>query len=64
MVFSFEDPIVAFYYVGNQTGEETFIRVPVTTPTTTNATATGDVSFTGAVGDVIVVTTYAETASG
>ena len=60
----FEDPIVAFYYVGNQTGEETFIRVPVTTPTTTNATATGDVSFTGAVGDVIVVTTYAETASG
>lgn len=60
----FEDSIVAFYYVGNQTGEETFIRVPVTTPTTTNATATGDVSFTGAVGDVIVVTTYAETASG
>lgn len=60
----FEDPIVAFYYVGNQTGEETFIRVPVTTPTTTSATATGDVSFTGAVGDVIVVTTYAETASG
>lgn len=60
----FEDHIVAFYYVGNQTGEETFIRVPVTTPTTTNATATGDVSFTGAVGDVIVVTTYAETASG
>lgn len=60
----FDDPIVAFYYVGNQTGEETFIRVPVTTPTTTNATATGDVSFTGAVGDVIVVTTYAETASG
>lgn len=60
----FEDPIVAFYYVGNQTGEEAFIRVPVTTPTTTNATATGDVSFTGAVGDVIVVTTYAETASG
>lgn len=60
----FEDPIVAFYYVGNQTGEETFIRVPVTTPTTTNATAIGDVSFTGAVGDVIVVTTYAETASG
>lgn len=60
----FEDPIVAFYYVGNQIGEETFIRVPVTTPTTTNATATGDVSFTGAVGDVIVVTTYAETASG
>lgn len=60
----FEDPIVAFYYVGSQTGEETFIRVPVTTPTTTNATATGDVSFTGAVGDVIVVTTYAETASG
>lgn len=59
-----EDPIVAFYYVGNQTGEETFIRVPVTIPTTTNATATGDVSFTGAVGDVIVVTTYAETASG
>lgn len=60
----FEDPIVAFYYVGNQTGEEAFIRVPVTTPTTTNATATGDVSFTGNVGDVIVVTTYAETASG
>lgn len=60
----FGDPIVAFYYVGNQTGEEAFIRVPVTTPTTTNATATGDVSFTGAVGDVIVVTTYAETASG
>lgn len=60
----FEDPIVAFYYVGNQTGEETFIRVPVTTPTTTNATATGDVSFTGDVGDVIIVTTYAETASG
>lgn len=60
----FDDPIVAFYYVGNQIGEETFIRVPVTTPTTTNATATGDVSFTGAVGDVIVVTTYAETASG
>ena len=60
----FDDPIVAFYYVGNQTGEEAFIRVPVTTPTTTNATATGDVSFTGAVGDVIVVTTYAETASG
>ena len=60
----FDDPIVAFYYVGNQTGKETFIRVPVTTPTTTNATATGDVSFTGAVGDVIVVTTYAETASG
>lgn len=60
----FEDPIVAFYYVGNQTGEEAFIRVPVTPPTTTNATATGDVSFTGAVGDVIVVTTYAETASG
>lgn len=47
----FEDPIVAFYYVGNQTGEEAFIRVPVTTPTTTNATATGDVSFTGDVGD-------------
>lgn len=60
----FEDPIVAFYYVGNQTGEEAFIRVPVTTPTTTNATATGNVSFTGAVGDVIVVTTYAETAAG
>lgn len=60
----FEDPIVAFYYVGNQTGEEAFIRVPVTTPTTTNATATGDVSFTGNVGDVIVVTTYAETMSG
>lgn len=60
----FDDPIVAFYYVGNQTGEETFIRVPVTTPTTTNATATGDVSFTGDVGDVIIVTTYAETASG
>lgn len=59
-----EDPIVAFYYVGNQTGEEAFIRVPVTTPTTTNATATGDVSFTGDVGDVIIVTTYAETASG
>ena len=47
----FEDPIVAFYYVGNQTGEEAFISVPVTTPTTTNATATGDVSFTGDVGD-------------
>lgn len=60
----FEDPIVAFYYVGNQTGEEAFIRVPVTTPTTTNATATGDVSFTGDVGDVIIVTTYAETMSG
>lgn len=60
----FEDPIVAFYYVGNQTGEEAFIRVPVTTPTTTSATATGDVSFTGDVGDVIIVTTYAETASG
>lgn len=60
----FEDPIVAFYYVGNQTGEEAFIRVPVTTSTTTNATATGDVSFTGNVGDVIVVTTYAETMSG
>lgn len=60
----FDDPIVAFYYVGNQTGEEAFIRVPVTTPTTTNATATGDVSFTGNVGDVIVVTTYAETTSG
>lgn len=60
----FEDPIVAFYYVGNQTGEETFIRVPVTTPTTTNATATGDVSFVGEVGDVIVVTTYAETELG
>lgn len=60
----FEDPIVAFYYVGNQTGEEAFIRVPVTTPTTTNATATGDVSFTGDVGDVIIVTTYAETVSG
>lgn len=60
----FEDPIVAFYYVGNQTGEEAFIRVPVTTPTTTNATATGDVFFTGDVGDVIIVTTYAETASG
>lgn len=60
----FEDPIVAFYYVGNQTGNETFIRVPVTTSTTTNATATGDVSFTGDVGDVIIVTTYAETASG
>lgn len=60
----FDDPIVAFYYVGNQTGKETFIRVPVTTPTTTNATATGDVSFTGNVGDVIVVTTYAETMSG
>lgn len=60
----FEDPIVAFYYVGNQTGEEAFIRVPVTTPITTNATATGDVSFTGDVGDVIIVTTYAETASG
>ena len=60
----FEDPIVAFYYVGNQTGEEAFIRVPVTTPTTTNATATGDVSFTGDVGDVIIVTTYAETAFG
>lgn len=60
----FDDPIVAFYYAGNQTGEETFIRVPVTIPTTTNATATGDVSFTGNVGDVIVVTTYAETMSG
>lgn len=60
----FDDPIVAFYYVGNQTGEEAFIRVPVTTPTTTNATATGNVSFTGNVGDVIVVTTYAETMSG
>lgn len=60
----FDDPIVAFYYVGNQTGEEAFIRVPVTTPTTTSATATGDVSFTGDVGDVIIVTTYAETASG
>lgn len=60
----FEDPIVAFYYVGNQTGEEAFIRVPVTTPTTTNATATSDVSFTGDVGDVIIVTAYAETASG
>lgn len=60
----FEDPIVAFYYAGNQTGEEAFIRVPVTTPTTTSATATGDVSFTGDVGDVIIVTTYAETASG
>lgn len=60
----FDDPIVAFYYVGNQTGEEAFIRVPVTTPTTTNATATGDVSFTGNIGDVIVVTTYAETMSG
>lgn len=60
----FDDPIVAFYYVGNQTGEEAFIRVPVTTPTTTNATATGDVSFTGNAGDVIVVTTYAETMSG
>ena len=60
----FDDPIVAFYYVGNQTGEEAFIRVPVTTPTTTNATATGDVSFKGNVGDVIVVTTYAETMSG
>lgn len=60
----FEDPIVAFYYVGNQTGEEAFIRVPVTTPTTTNATATGDVSFVGEVGDVIVVTTYAETELG
>lgn len=60
----FDDPIVAFYYVGNQTGEEAFIRVPVTTPTTTNATVTGDVSFTGNVGDVIVVTTYAETMSG
>lgn len=60
----FDDPIVAFYYAGNQTGEEAFIRVPVTTPTITNATATGDVSFTGNVGDVIVVTTYAETMSG
>lgn len=59
-----DDPIVAFYYVGNQTGEEAFLRVPVTTPTTTSATATGDVSFTGNVGDVIIVTTYAETASG
>ena len=57
----FEDPIVAFYYVGNQTGDEPFIRVPVESPTTTNATATGDVSFVGEVGDVIVVTTYAET---
>lgn len=64
VIGGFEDPIVAFYYVGNQTGEEAFIRVPVTTPTTTNATATGDVSFTGDVGDVIIVTTYAETASG
>lgn len=64
VIGGFEDPIVAFYYVGNQTGNETFIRVPVTTPTTTNATATGDVSFTGDVGDVIIVTTYAETASG
>ena len=64
VISGFEDPIVAFYYVGNQTGEEAFIRVPVTTPTTTNATATGDVSFTGDVGDVIIVTTYAETASG
>lgn len=60
----FKDPIVAFYYVGNRTGEEAFIRVPVTKPTTTNATATGDVSFTGDVGDVIIVTAYAETASG
>ena len=60
----FDDPIVAFYYVGSQTGEEAFIRVPVTTPTTTNATATGDVSFVGEVGDVIVVTTYAETELG
>ena len=64
VIGGFEDPIVAFYYVGSQTGEEAFIRVPVTTPTTTNATATGDVSFTGDVGDVIIVTTYAETASG
>lgn len=60
----FEDPIVAFYYVGNQTGDEPFIRVPVESPTTTNATATGDVSFVGDVGDVIVVTTYAETELG
>lgn len=60
----FEDPIVAFYYVGNQTGDEPFIRVPVESPTTTNATATGDVSFVGEVGDVIVVTTYAETELG
>lgn len=64
VIGGFEDPIVAFYYVGNQTGEEVFIRVPVTTPTTTNATATGDVSFVGEVGDVIVVTTYAETEFG
>ena len=60
----FDDPIVAFYYVGNQTGSEPFIRVPVTTPANTNATATGDVSFTGNVGDVIQVTTYAMTESG
>lgn len=60
----FEDPIVAFYYVGNQTGDEPFIRVPVESPTTTNATATGDISFVGEVGDVIVVTTYAETELG
>ena len=60
----FEDPIVAFYYVGNQTGDEPFIRVPVESPTTTDATATGDVSFVGEVGDVIVVTTYAETELG
>lgn len=60
----FEDPIVAFYYVGNQTGDEPFIRIPVESPTTTNATATGDVSFVGEVGDVIVVTTYAETELG
>lgn len=60
----FDDPIVAFYYVGNQTGSEPFIRVPVTAPANTNATATGDVSFTGNVGDVIQVTTYAMTESG
>lgn len=60
----FEDPIVAFYYVGNQTGDEPFIRVPVESPTATNATATGSVSFVGEVGDVIVVTTYAETELG
>lgn len=60
----FEDPIVAFYYVGNQTGDEPFIRVPVESTTTTNATATGDVSFVGEIGDVIVVTTYAETELG
>ena len=60
----FDDPIVAFYYVGNQTGSEPFIRVPVTTPANTNATATGNVSFTGNVGDIVKVRTYAMTESG